>query len=292
MGSEVQASRTAVLVCQGRAAADGRIAPDRFRDPVAGDLLTDAEREVVQQVRTGAAPRAWGERMQYEFVRSCAELMVPRTVAIDDAIRAAASPQVVILGAGLDTRAWRMTELAETPVYEVDHPASQRDKRARTAERAPVTPSLRFVAVDFARDDLAAGLAAAGHDAGVPTTWVWEGVVPYLTPTQVAATVAIIAARSVAGSRLVINYQIGAFSANLGRMAGRVMARLARIPDPWAQEPHRSAWTPAGIARLLADHGFAVTEDRDLYEIAELLGVQARQQTSLRHGRVLVATLD
>jgi O-methyltransferase involved in polyketide biosynthesis len=107
-----RASRTAVLVCQGRAAAHGRIAEGRFADPVAMALLRDSERVVVRRVRDGVPPEGWADRVEFEMVRASAEVIVPRTVAIDDAVRARLAPQLVIMGAGLDDRAWRMPELA------------------------------------------------------------------------------------------------------------------------------------------------------------------------------------
>jgi hypothetical protein len=64
-----QGSRTAVLVCQGRAAAQDRIAVGRFCDPVAIELLRADERRVVEQVRSGAAPKGFAARMTFEFVR-------------------------------------------------------------------------------------------------------------------------------------------------------------------------------------------------------------------------------
>jgi Leucine carboxyl methyltransferase len=80
-----------------------------------------------------------GGRIRSVSINSCtASLQLLRRlargpVAIDDAIRTAASPQVVILGAGLDGRAWRVSELADAIVFEVDHPDSQRMKRERAA---------------------------------------------------------------------------------------------------------------------------------------------------------------
>src|SRR4051812_45949517 len=98
----VQASHTAVLVCQSRAAAHGRIVPRRFADPTALSLLHDDERELVRKVREGTPPGPWRERVEYEMVRATAEVMVPRTIAIDDAVRQGPHEQTVILGAGLD----------------------------------------------------------------------------------------------------------------------------------------------------------------------------------------------
>ncbi len=287
-----RASRTAVLVCQGRAAAHDRIAVGRFSDPVAMSLLQDGERTVVQHVRRDAPPKGWGARMNYEFVRGCAALMAPRTIAIDDGIREHPSEQLVILGAGLDARAWRMGELAGTIVFEVDHPATQADKRERLGQRTPAAREVRFVATDFAQQGIGAALDRAGHRTDAPTTWVWEGVVPYLTAAQVVATVAAVQTRSAPGSRLVVNYQVPSTKAAVGQLIGRGMMRLARSPDPWSDEPHRSHWTPDRLSSLLEAHGFSTISDRDLLEISLALGLPRRAGDlggSLPNGHVLLA---
>ncbi|MFJ9346664.1 class I SAM-dependent methyltransferase [Streptomyces sp. NPDC101237] len=281
------ASRTAVLVCQGRAAADGRIAPDRFTDPVALRLLTDAEQVPVTEVRAGTVPQGWRARVAFESVRACAEVVVPRTSAIDEALRARPSGQVVILGAGLDTRAWRLSELAGTDVWEVDHPASQQDKRSRLAavpELPGAARSVRFTPVDFAVDALGTALDAAGHDATAPTTWLWEGVVPYLTRDEVRSTVAALAARSAPGSTLVLNYQAPSARASVGRLLARVLGSSATSGEPW-----RSLWPPERMAGLLAEHGLRVVSDEDLLTLAQRLGTPSGRRSSLSSGRVAVA---
>jgi methyltransferase (TIGR00027 family) len=136
------------------------------------------------------------------MVRASAEVIVSRTVAIDDAVRARPIQQLVIIGAGLDDRAWRMPELADVEVFEVDHPASQRDKRSRVGDLQPLAKSVRFVPVDFTRDRLDTALAPVGHRPEQATMWIWEGVVPYLSRAEVAATVQAVSSRSAAGSRL------------------------------------------------------------------------------------------
>lgn len=295
------ASRTAVLVCQGRAAADGASAVGRFTDPLAIRLLRDAERVPVAEVRAGTAPQGRQARVTFESVRACAEVVVPRTVAIDEAVRAHLTGQLVILGAGLDTRAWRLPDLARTDVWEVDHPASQQDKRARLAEAAavplgadesgriavelPVTArSARFTPVDFTVDDLGAALDAAGHDPSAPTTWLWEGVVPYLARGEVRATVAALAARTAPGSALVVNYQTPSARAAVGRLLTRVLGSAVTSGEPW-----RSLWKPRQLAALLAQHGLRVLSDDDLLTLAHTLGSPALRRTSLRSGRVAVA---
>ncbi len=286
----MEASRTAVLVCQGRAAADGRIAVGRFADPMAITMLRDPERVPVDQVRVGTPPAGWAERVDYEAVRACAELMVPRTIAIDAALREWPAPQLVILGAGLDARAWRMKELAGADVFEVDQPASQHDKRDRIGGEVPVARSLRYVPVDFTGDRLDAALAEAGHQPSVATTWLWEGVVAYLHHPVVAATVITVSGLSAPGSTLIVNHQSPSVLAAVGRVVARAMNASARRRSPWADEPRRSAWTPGAMRRLLGGQGFTVTSDDDLLGLARRFSSPVRHRTSLRTGRIAVAT--
>jgi methyltransferase (TIGR00027 family) len=115
--------------------------------------------------------------------------------------------QVVILGAGFDTRAYRMAELGARPVYEVDHPQTQAAKRAALQSVVdPLPANVRMVAVDFNHDDLGERLRAAGYDRTKRTLFVWQGVIMYLTPEGVAATLGFIAKNSAAGSVLVFDY--------------------------------------------------------------------------------------
>src|SRR5205085_8984638 len=127
-----------------RAAAHGKTLEPKFSDPTAIALLPDDDRAAVERFRTGPAPKDFRGRMRHVFLERRSMMMVARTVAIDEAVRAAASPQVVILGAGLDGRAWRMKELEGVTVFEVDHPDSQREKRARAASLTPMAREVGF----------------------------------------------------------------------------------------------------------------------------------------------------
>jgi methyltransferase (TIGR00027 family) len=283
-------SRTAVFVCQGRAVADGRLAVGRFADPVASQLLRPEERVAVEQARSGVPPAHWRERLAIESLVRCAEVVVPRTVAIDDAIREAGHEQVVIVGAGLDSRPWRLAALREAAVFAVDHPASQAEARKRSASLTPMVRRLEFVGLDLASNLLDRALGQTSHDRSLPTTWVWEGVVAYLTGPQVETTLAALAGRSAPGSLLVVNYQTPSRVSSLGRRFAGVAARVARLSNPWADEPWRSTWTAARIGELLARHGFTVRRDEHLLAIAERLGSPAERQLSLSTGRVALAT--
>ncbi|MCU1362069.1 MAG: S-adenosyl-L-methionine-dependent methyltransferase [Ilumatobacteraceae bacterium] len=284
-----RASRTAVLVCQGRAVAHGRLAVGRFDDPTALAMLRDDERVAVELAHAGQPPKGFGPRMQFEMLQANAEVVAPRTVAIDDAVRARPASQVVVLGAGLDGRAWRMTELSAAAVFEVDHPASQQDKRSRLGEMHAVAADVHFVPVDFDCDSLDDALAVAGHSDSVATTWIWEGVVPYLTTGQVEATLQVVTGRSGPSSRLIVNYQAPSAKASIGRLLARALAVVGRRDDPLKDEPRRSAWTPTAMRDLLTRAGWTVQSDDDLLTISESLGMTVRRPASLRLGRVAIA---
>jgi methyltransferase (TIGR00027 family) len=250
---EGRASRMAVLVCMGRAAAHGRTPVARFSDPVALWLLPADARAHVDAARAGAPPRGVRGRVLRRVIRGQVPSLVARTVAIDEAIRAGApGAQIVILGAGFDTRAWRMLELSDSVVFEVDHPDTQKAKRERSATLPVAARAVRFVPFDFRRDALERALANAGHDASRPTTWVWEGVIMYLEPAAVAATFAVVQRRSAVESRVLVHYNQPTWC----RRATGLLAALLR-------EPFRSQYRPEEMADLLARHGFQVDGDSD-----------------------------
>ncbi|MGN6473592.1 MAG: class I SAM-dependent methyltransferase [Mycobacteriales bacterium] len=286
---ERPASRTAVFVCQGRALADGRWATNHFRDPVAHSMLRHAEVAEVERALAPQPPDDWRAGNRARAIEACAEAVVPRTVAIDRAIEEAAHQQVVILGLGLDSRPYRLPALGDAVVYAVDHPASLADSTERAEGLPVVARQLVRIAVDLAESDLGSPLLQAGYSMVTPTTWVWEGVVPYLTTRAVREVVHTIAALSAAGSRLVINYQAASSIAVIGRYAGEAYARLAKLEDPFAGEPWRSFWRPRNMRRVLERSGFAVESDTDMLGVAQRIGSPATHVRSVANGRVVVA---
>nr|HEX4316045.1 SAM-dependent methyltransferase [Kofleriaceae bacterium] len=191
-------------------------------DPLAGQLVDGALGALVRFAQRPAA-RAIVNAAALGLIDH-AEL---RTRAIDAAVRdavAAGARQLVVLGAGLDARAWRMTELADVDVLEVDHASTQTFKRERVATWSPRARSVRFAAIDFERDSLDDVLARAGHDATAPTIWVWEGVTPYIARAATQATLAVVAQRSAPGSRLAVTYATPSASA-----AGPAFVRVAKL---------------------------------------------------------------
>jgi methyltransferase (TIGR00027 family) len=111
-----------------------------------------------------------------------------------------------VLGAGLDTSAYRMPPSQNLRIFEVDHPVTQAWKRQRLAEADIALPAaLTFVPIDFERETLAGGLAAAGFDPAQQTFFSWLGVVPYLTDEAIFSTLGFIAGLS-GGAHVVFDY--------------------------------------------------------------------------------------
>jgi methyltransferase (TIGR00027 family) len=113
---------------------------------------------------------------------------------------------VVILGAGFDTRAYRLARLSGVPIFEVDQPLNVERKAKVVARVLGSAPrSVRLVPVDFERDDLMAALAVHGYRPEFRTFFVWEGVTQYLTESAVRATFTQLT-QAAAGSRLDFTY--------------------------------------------------------------------------------------
>jgi methyltransferase (TIGR00027 family) len=113
---------------------------------------------------------------------------------------------VVILGAGFDTRAYRLARRSDLPIFEVDQPLNVERKKKVVARVLGTPPaSVRLVAVDFERDDLMTALASHGYRPEYRTFFAWEGVTQYLTEAAVRATFTQLATAAT-GSRLDFTY--------------------------------------------------------------------------------------
>lgn len=180
-----------------------------------------------------------------------------RMTAVDEIVRAgvaAGATQVVIVGAGLDTRAWRLAELADATVLELDRPGVQEGKQRRLAGSGPVARDVRLVPVDLHRSDLDWVLGDVGHDPTRPTVWVWEGVAMYLPWPSVRATAEVLGARSAPGSRIAATF---AHPELVGDGAsGRLLAPGARLLFDRLGEPLVTFLDDAGTVDLLEEAGF------------------------------------
>ena len=127
---------------------------------------------------------------------------------IDDKVAEAADrvEAVVNLGAGFDTRAFRLEALADVPVWEVDQPQNNDAKRSRLEKLfTEFPPHVTLVPIDFDHEDLASVLASLGYRLDKKTFFIWEGVTQYLTEDGIRATFDFLS-KAPAGSRLVFTY--------------------------------------------------------------------------------------
>lgn len=193
--------------------------------------------------------------------------MQVRTRVLDDIARAFArehsNAQVVLLGAGYDCRALRLSALANVPVFEVDHPATQ-GRKQRVLARLRADSPAHYVTWDFETRPLAElpdALAAAGLDRTAPVLTIWEGVTMYLT--QAAIDASLRAIHAFGPGQLAMTY----FERSRIDSPSPMM-RLVRASVRGIGEPFKWGWNRDDVAPYLAERGFRVRENRSLDEAA------------------------
>ncbi len=179
---------------------------------------------------------------------------------LEQAVGQAAVQQYVILGAGLDTFAFRRPDLvAQLQVFEVDHPTTQSFKRYRLQWIGREHPAqLHFLPVDFSQEDLAAALGRSSYDPQAPSFFSWLGVTYYLSHEALAATWRAIAKTAPAGSAVIFDY-LDPEAFNPQRVTRRVavmMETVARLGEPMI-----TGLDPATLAADLAALGLRLRED-------------------------------
>jgi methyltransferase (TIGR00027 family) len=270
-------SRTAFAVAAHRAVHQVLGRASIFQDPLALKILgADAER-VVEEARGDKSRN--GMRM----------FIALRTRLAEDALAAAVEDgtrQLVVLGAGLDTFAYRSPYGDRLQVIEVDFPATQQWKRERLAETGIAVPDwLRFAPVDFAQGALAEGLAAAGFDGTVPTLFTWLGVVPYLEKEAIWATLRLVAGVE-AGAQVIFDYSDPPETTTPEVRAAHDAraARVAAIGERWV-----SYFEPSELLEKLLEMGFLEVEDLRAGQMVERYLPGAGANWPRRGGHVLRA---
>ena len=273
-----RASKTAAQMALSRAIEARRPETDRIcSDPIAERLVPSRYRALLAAAPLRAAAVAIIERLfpgHHHYV-------LVRTRYLDDLVQDRARDgleQLVILGAGFDSRAHRFADrLRGAPVFEVDHPATSRAKRARIERAlgraaAPVT----YVPVDFDRDTLGDALPRAGYRAGVRTMFLWEGVTPYVSAAGVDATLELIRSTSGPGSSVVFDYVLRAAidGACALRGARNEVDRMKQTDEPFVFGIDADEIVPFLTAR-----GFTAVRDAGADELTRryLHGARARR---------------
>lgn len=276
---EGRASLTALAVALGR----GLGTAASVRDALAPALLPAPFGTALSLLpRTGPAElglRALGRVASLGMV----DHVTLRMQAIDAAAREfveRGGTQLVVLGAGLDGRAFRLPWLAEVDVFEVDHPATQRAKRARIEGTPATCRSLTLVDVDFERQSVGTRLAEVGHETERPTLWIWEGVTPYLESAAIDGTLSSVGERSADGSRLAMTYAV-ASDVPMATASRRVFSVIG--------EPLRTMMPPGEAAQRVRAVGLTVHSDSGSADWASHHTGSATVARLFRSERLLVA---
>lgn len=232
----------------------------RFEDPLARAFLTWPLAPVADLARIGPIHRLVVGVIDRRWpgVRPS---VVARTRWIDrclDGVLDGKIEQVVILGAGYDSRPYRLERLKGRSIFEVDHPDTQAQKRTRL-ERAGITPrrDVRFVATDFTLGSLDGVMAAAGYRESLPTVFLWEGVTNYLTEEAVDGTLRWCAQAAV-GSHVIFTYihRDALTHPERYHAATRVFATVRRTGEAMT-----FGMLPEALPAYLAERGLRLEDD-------------------------------
>jgi methyltransferase (TIGR00027 family) len=251
-----KASKTALGVAIRRAAHQIMDRPPVLDDPIAVRLV-------------GSGYPRHMERAMHRVARDFRAFMAVRSRYVEDKLAEAVAQgirQYVVLGAGLDTFAYR-NPFPSLRVFEVDFPATQEWKKAMLGEALIGLPAdLTFVPLDFERQTLAEGLAEAGFYAEKPAFFGWLGVIPYLTMEAFRATLGAIG-QLPAGSGVGFDYALAPETLTpAGRIAFDALAdRVAA-----AGEPFQLFFTPDALQTELRCAGFRRFEQLDSEQLNEL----------------------
>ena len=251
-------SRTAVSAAIGRAI--GAKYPDsRFRnaDYLAIKFLGPKERALVPDFPVEILELDYADAIERYPRRDFVTAMFARTKFFDDTLDQALrehARQVVILGAGFDSRGYRFADrLSGVNFFEVDFPATQEYKKQRVKEIFGKLPGhIRYVPMDFTKDDLLIELRKAGYSEEQKTMFVWEAVVFYLPEAAVKATLHFVRDHSGTGSIIAFDYALS--------RDPRVVKPGAPLP-PSRAEPWIFGFPNNGAAAFVRAEGLEIVKD-------------------------------
>jgi methyltransferase (TIGR00027 family) len=226
-------------------------------DDLALAILPAGQRALVRAMRWPVLRRltiAAGERA----VPGSWSLITCRKRYIDDKLDEALPniDAVVVLGAGMDTKAYRLAHRSDIPVFEVDLPVNIARKQAAVQRAIGGLPaSVHLVPLDFERDDLIDTLTNHGYQTDARTFFIWEGVTQYLTEDAVRATLSALQPAP-AGSRLVFTYVRRDFIDGLNMYGAAILYRRFRQ----RQQVWRFGLDPDTASEFVADYGWRLVE--------------------------------
>lgn len=252
-----QASGTAMATAFMRAlgASDPRESI-RGKDSLAEIFLIEEQKKPLRD----PAARAWV--MQNKVAPGAYEFMIARTAFFDGAVERALKdnvPQMVILGAGYDSRPYRFEKLIQdTVIFELDtKPTQLRKQDCLRRAGISISGQIRFVPINLGADNLMEKLAPAGFSPAKRTLFVWEGVTYYLSAEIVNAVLTTVRSNTPPGSSICFDYAALSDEA-LSEHGAEELRKLMRSQH--ADEPTKFGIRAGEIESVLGRMGFEVTE--------------------------------
>jgi methyltransferase (TIGR00027 family) len=277
---EREGSSTAGYTCFSRACAT-REEDERFRGP---DYLAEIFMPPIPNILLNV-PFLRQLCMRKLFPTGIYEYVLARTRVFDGAFVDALErgfPQVVILGAGMDTRALRFQDRNKgTMIFELDIEATQRYKREVYERRKAALPEwLVFVPIDFNKQRLGAMLTQAGYREGQQTLFLWEGVTMYLEAEAVDGTLAFIRGSAAEGSIVVFDYVRASVLRYENTLYGEkdIRGTVARAEEGWVFGIEDGA-----IERFLSGRGFELLSH---YAPSDLEAAYLTAEDGTKFGRI------
>lgn len=249
-------SETAQLVAFARAWET--YAPDETRmcyDPIAEHLIPEEGQLIVT---TEQGREHFKKEMANPAWEAVQEYVALRTRVIDSYLHDYAQKglsQLLILGAGFDSRAYRFPELkGNVKIFEVDNPETQEVKKAKLSKYFGSLPDyVKFASMDFENDNLAATLIQAGFDPSLKTLVIWEGVTYYLESMAVDQILDFVTANTPAGSSIIFDHIPKAVVEGKSQNP-LVQAFLQNIAE--RGEPYKFGLDPQTVEQFLTQRGF------------------------------------
>ena len=225
--------------------------------------------------------------MLERFAMGTPGMLFCRTRFIDDALvnwLANGSGQVVSLGAGFDTRGYRIPGIEKTRFFELDLPEPQSFKREYLIkEQGAIPEHVTFVPIDFDRQIIQDEMAFAGYQGGVRTFFIWEGVMQYITSEAVDATLGF-AARAAPGSQIAFTYIKSGIvdGSERSTIDQRIISRVARRGMPWV-----FGIAPHEIEAWLARRGFKLVDRADGSEYRRRYVTSVGRELNIYEGEMM-----
>ena len=261
-----------------------------FYDPLAAIFLHDWRRWLLKIAHLEPGRRLIEQALDWNAPGARAA-GIARTKWIDDEATSALETctQLVLLGAGFDTRAYRLPSARRSTTFELDRPETSFAKKAALKKALGALPAqVRYASIDFNRQSVADVLRQAGFDRMRPACFIWEGVTNYLSAEAVDATIRQIQ-QAAAGSVLLFSYVHREVLEKPGQFFGAVklMRRLRSYGEPWT-----FGLFPEELTAYLAARGLRLLKDLSVAEVWQNAGRRASEVRGYEFYRLASARVD